>query len=166
MAFALTSPKFQDRAEIPVAYTREGQDVSPPLAWRDAPGGTKSFALVCEDPDAPDPAHPQRTFVHWVVYNLPSTVSSLPEDVHAIRGLPEGARIGANDWHETVYGGPAPPIGRHRYFFRLYALDTVLPDEPGITRAGLERRMRDHVIGTAELVGTYASKKKPRDRAA
>jgi Raf kinase inhibitor-like YbhB/YbcL family protein len=166
MAFSLTSPKFQDQAEIPIEHTREGRDVSPPLLWRDAPAGTRSFALVCEDPDAPDPAHPQRTFVHWILYNLPSSASSLPEDVDAAHALPEGARAGTSDWGEAGYGGPAPPIGRHRYFFRLFALDTTLPDEPGLSRAQLERRMQGHVIATAELVGMYASRKRKHGRAA
>lgn len=157
MAFSLTSSKFQDHAQIPVEHTREGRNVSPPLEWQDAPAETKSLALVCEDPDAPDPAHPQKTFVHWVVYNIPSNTTSLRENIQSSRGLPRGARAGTNDWGQAGYGGPAPPIGRHRYFFRLYALDTMLPDESGLTRAKLDRRMQGHILATAELVGTYQS---------
>ena len=163
MAFSVSSPKFQNHAEIPIEYTREGKNQSPPLDWSDAPPETKSFALVCEDPDAPDPAHPQKTFVHWVVYNIPSNLTSLPEN---IRKFPTGVHMGTNDWGQTGYGGPAPPIGRHRYFFRLYALDTMLPDQSGLTRTKLDRRMNGHIIGTAEVVGTYESTKQRQGRAA
>ncbi|MBK9258466.1 MAG: YbhB/YbcL family Raf kinase inhibitor-like protein [Polyangiaceae bacterium] len=162
MGFTLTSPKFQDHTEIPADYTHEGRDVSPPLDWRDVPAGTQSLALVCEDPDAPDPAHPQRTWVHWILYNIPPDTTSLPENAHIV----PGSQAGTNDWHKLGYGGPAPPIGRHRYFFRLYALDTMLPDKPGLTRSDLSERMRGHVIGTAELIGTYEAKKKKAGRAA
>jgi Raf kinase inhibitor-like YbhB/YbcL family protein len=166
MAFSLTSSKFQNDAEIPIEHTREGRNVSPPLEWHDIPPGTQSLALVCEDPDAPDPAHPQKTFVHWVVYNISNTVSGLPENIQSTRRLPPGAHAGTNDWGQMGYGGPAPPIGRHRYFFRLYALDTMLPDESGLTRAKLDRRMQGHIISTAELVGTYQSTKQKPGRAA
>jgi Raf kinase inhibitor-like YbhB/YbcL family protein len=159
MAFSLTSPKFQDHGEIPIENTREGRNMSPPLEWQDVPPEAKSLALVCEDPDAPDPAHPQKTFVHWVVYNIPINTASLRENIQSTRGLPSGARAGTNDWGQAGYGGPSPPIGRHRYFFRLYALDTMLPDESGLTRAKLERRMQGHILATAELVGTYQSVK-------
>ena len=152
MAFSLTSPKFQDHKEIPVEHTREGRNMSPPLDWQDAPPETKSFALVCEDPDAPDPAHPQKTFVHWVVYNLPVSSTGLAE---ATKSLPAGALEGLNDWQRTGYGGPCPPIGRHRYFHKLYALDTVLPDLKKPNKARLEQAMKGHIVAEAQLIGTY-----------
>lgn len=163
MALSLTSPRFQDHGEIPIEYTREGKDISPPLAWSDVPAGARTLALVVEDPDAPDPAAPQRTVVHWVLYNLPPTSGSLPEDVRR-HGLPESAHAGMNDHGQAGYSGPQPPIGRHRYFFRLFALDEVLPVDPArpLTRGELDRLMRGHVLDTAELVGTFASKRKGR----
>ena len=127
------------------------------LAWSGAPPGTKSYALIVDDPDAPDPKAPQRTWVHWVVYDLPEETTALAED--AARQLPAGARSGTNDWKRTGYGGPCPPIGRHRYFHKLYALDIVLPDLREPTKADLERAMEGHVLEKAELVGTYQKTK-------
>jgi Raf kinase inhibitor-like YbhB/YbcL family protein len=118
------------------------------------PPAAKSLALVVDDPDAPDPAKPQRVWVHWVVYNLPPTTTSLPDAVRP-DSLPAGALNGRNDWNKVGYGGPCPPIGRHRYFHRLYALDVVLPDLHEPTKAALSKAMEGHVLATAELVGTY-----------
>ncbi|MBN1610731.1 MAG: YbhB/YbcL family Raf kinase inhibitor-like protein [Polyangiaceae bacterium] len=147
----LRSSAFSDRGEIPTRYTCTGKNVSPPLAWSDVPSGTRSFALIVDDPDAPDPKAPQRVWVHWVVFDLPPTTTALPE---AVTPLPTPARHGLNDWKRAAYGGPCPPIGRHRYFHKLFALDTVLSlDSP--TRAELERAMQGHILARAELVGTY-----------
>jgi Raf kinase inhibitor-like YbhB/YbcL family protein len=157
MSFTLTSPAFAHNGEIPVGCTCEGADTSPRLEWTGAPAGTKSFALVVDDPDAPDPAAPKRVWVHWVLYNLPADADHLPE---AVADLPAGTLEGKNDWKRTGYGGPCPPIGRHRYFFKLYALDAPLPDLNSPTKAELEQAMRGHIIGTAELVGTYQKAKK------
>jgi len=152
MALAITSMAFADGGAIPPRYTCQGEDVSAPLAWKDLPAGTKSLALIMDDPDAPDPAAPKRTWVHWVLYNLPATAAGLRE---AVDSLPEGTLEGTNDWGRTGYGGPCPPIGRHRYFHKLYALDVVLPDLGEPTKAELEQAMEGHVLAKAELVGTY-----------
>jgi Raf kinase inhibitor-like YbhB/YbcL family protein len=157
MTFSLTSSAFAEGGEIPTRYTCEGQDVSPPLAWSEPPSGTKSLALIVDDPDAPDPKAPKMTWVHWVLYNLPPTAGQLPEAV-APDALPAVTREGLNDWKRTGYGGPCPPIGRHRYFHKLYALDTVLPDLGRPTKAQLETAMQGHVLAQAELVGTYQKK--------
>lgn len=135
-------------------YTCEGRDLSPPLAWSGAPANVKTFALIVDDPDAPDPAKPQRVYVHWVVYNLSATATTLPENASKI-GLPKGAVQGENDWGKREYGGPCPPIGRHRYFFKLYALDIELTGLSSLTKADLERAMKGHVVGSGELIGTY-----------
>jgi len=148
----ITSSAFAHGGAIPRVHTCEGDDVSPPLEWSSVPAEAKSLALVVEDPDAPDPRAPQMTWVHWVLYNLPPGDGGLPEAVHA---APAGALDGMNDWHRTGYGGPCPPIGKHRYFHRLYALDVVLPDLKRPTRAKLDAAMRGHVIAQAELLGTY-----------
>ena len=154
MSFTLRSSSFAANGSIPKHYTCEGDDVSPPLAWSDAPAGTKSFALIVDDPDAPDPQAPRMTWVHWVLYDIPAATTALPEGV-APTALPGGTRQGQNDWKRTGYGGPCPPIGRHRYFHKLYALDTVLPDLGAATKTELERVMQGHVLATAELIGTY-----------
>lgn len=154
MALTITSPSFSHQGQMPRTYTCEGSDVSPPLSWSGVPDGTKSLVLVVDDPDAPDPKAPKMTWVHWVLYNLPATSTGLPEAV-AAAGLPAGTREGVNDWKRTGYGGPCPPIGRHRYFHKLYALDTVLPDLGQPTKADLEKAMRGHVRAQAELIGTY-----------
>lgn len=152
----LTSPAFQNGGEIPAKYTCEGEDIPPPLAWTGVPSGAQSLALIVDDPDAPDPAHPKTTWVHWVVYDIPPGAGSLPEGG---KPLPAGAREGLNDWKRTGYGGPCPPVGRHRYFHKLYALDTVLPDLGAATKGKLEAAMKQHVVGQAELVGTYQKRK-------
>jgi Raf kinase inhibitor-like YbhB/YbcL family protein len=154
MALTLTSPAFSHQGEIPGRYTCEGEDLSPPLAWSEAPEGTKSLALIVDDPDAPDPEAPQMTWVHWVLYDLPASAGGLDEAV-APEALPPGTREGRNDWRRTGYGGPCPPIGRHRYFHKLYALDVVLPDLGAPTKTELEAAMEGHVLARAELMGTY-----------
>jgi Raf kinase inhibitor-like YbhB/YbcL family protein len=145
MPLKLRSPAFDKNAAIPQTHTCDGAGTPPPLEWTGAPDGTKSFALIVDDPDAPDPKAPKRTFVHWVAYDIPGSATSLDGKF----------REGMNDEHGRGYTGPCPPIGRHRYFFKLYALDTVLGDLGEPTKPDLEKAMRDHVLGNAELVGTY-----------
>jgi Raf kinase inhibitor-like YbhB/YbcL family protein len=154
MPLTLTSPAFTHQGPIPARYTCDGDDVSPPLAWAGVPAGARSLALIVDDPDAPDPNAPKRTWVHWVMYNLPARDGSLAEAVDC-GALPTGAREGTNDWPRTGYGGPCPPIGRHRYFFKLYAVDMVLPDLGDATKAKVEKEMQGHVLEKAELMGTY-----------
>lgn len=154
MALTLQSPAFTHQGEIPKRYTCDGEDISPPLTWSGLPQGTRSLALIVEDPDAPDPKAPKMTWVHWVLYNIPPDTTGLPENVDR-RALPPGTLEGLNDWHRTGYGGPCPPIGRHRYLFKLYALDTVLPDLGRPTKAQLEKAMSGHVLEQADLIGTY-----------
>ena len=158
MTFSIESASFTDEGEIPTKHTCEGANVSPPLAWTGAPAGTKSFALVVDDPDAPDPAAPKVTWVHWVLYNLPPTTTHLDQGV-ASAALPAGTLQGKNDWKRTGYGGPCPPIGRHRYFHKLYALDTRLPDLAQPTKDQLLKAMQGHVLAQAELIGTYQKQK-------
>lgn len=154
MAFMLTSPVFEQGQPIPRRYTCEGDDVSPPLEWAGVPEGTKSLALIVDDPDAPDPAAPKRVWVHWVLYDIPVGVSGLAEGVGG-NDLPAGSREGLNDWKKIGYGGPCPPVGRHRYFHRLFALDIVLGDLKHPTKAQLARALNGHMVAEAELVGTY-----------
>ena len=154
MPLTLRSSAFAHGESIPARHTCEGDDRSPSLAWSNVPDGTRSFALIVDDPDAPDPAHPKMTYVHWVLYNLPPLSHGLPEGART-PDLPAGTREGLNDWKRTGYGGPCPPIGRHRYFHKLYALDAVLPDLGTPTKAQLEQAMQGHVIEQAELMGTY-----------
>ncbi len=154
MSLTLSSSSFAAGAEIPKKHTCEGEDASPALAWAGVPAATRSFALIVDDPDAPDPRAPKMTWVHWVLYNLPPTAKGLPEGV-AGHGLPSGTKHGLNDWKRTGYGGPCPPIGRHRYFHKLYALDVMLPDLGRPTKARLEQAMQGHILAHAELVGTY-----------
>ena len=156
MSMTLTSSALAHNGEIPTQYTCEGKDLSPPLAWSGVPAGAKSLALIVDDPDAPDPAAPKVTWVHWVLYNIPASTPGLPE---AVKQLPAGARQGLNDWQRTGYGGPCPPIGRHRYFHKLYALDIALPDPEKPTKANVEAAMKGHVLAQAELVGTYQKRK-------
>jgi Raf kinase inhibitor-like YbhB/YbcL family protein len=153
MALTLTSSAFRPSGKIPSKYTCEGEDVSPPLAIAGVPQGTKSLAFILDDPDAPDPKAPKLVWVHWVVFDLPPGTQSLPENAGS-GALPKGAVAGINDWKRTSYGGPCPPIGRHRYFHKLYALDTTLPAKP-VTKAQLEAAMKGHVLATAELMATY-----------
>jgi len=151
---SIRSPAFADHASMPRRYTAEGENLSPPLEWSGMPPGTKSVALIMDDPDAPDPAAPQRTFVHWVLYQLPVGATALPAGASS-SGLPPGTRQGLNDQDRAQYSGPAPPIGRHRYFIKLYALDRALPELEHPTKARLEAAMDGHVLASAELVGTY-----------
>jgi hypothetical protein len=157
MALALTSTAFEPGGAIPAAYTCQGKNVSVPLAWGGLPAGTRSLALIVDDPDAPDPAAPKMTWVHWVLYNIPPTATGLPEAVEP-KALPAGTLEGRNDWGRTGYGGPCPPVGRHRYFFKLYALDVALPDLGQPDKARLERAMQGHVLVQQQLVGTYAKR--------
>jgi Raf kinase inhibitor-like YbhB/YbcL family protein len=152
----IISSAFNDEGMIPPIYTCEGKDISPPISWSEVPPGTKSLALIVDDPDAPDPAAPKMTWVHWVLYNVPPTSDGLPQ---AVKTLPSGTREGMNDWKRTGYGGPCPPIGRHRYFHKLYALDTLLPDLKQPTKAQLEDAMKGHILSEARLMGTYQKSK-------
>jgi len=150
LSFDLQSPAFGAGAAIPVRYTCDGEDVSPPLQWGDPPAGTQSLALILEDPDAP-----AGTWAHWVLFNLPAAARSLPEGIPSDATRPDGSRHGHNDWGRPGYGGPCPPGGTHRYFFRLYALDTVLDLESGAGREQLLQAMEGHILGQAELMGTH-----------
>lgn len=150
----ITSNAFEGNGPIPKKYTCDGQDVSPPLTWSGIPSTATSLVLIVDDPDAPDPAAPKRTWVHWLLYNLPASAAGLDEAIAASK-LPRGTREGLNDWQRTGYGGPCPPIGRHRYFHKLYVLDIVLPDLGTPTKQQLEQAMKGHVIAQAELIGTY-----------
>jgi Raf kinase inhibitor-like YbhB/YbcL family protein len=151
----IASAAFAANGEIPAAHTCEGDDRAPPLTWSGVPPEAKSLVLIVDDPDAPDPEAPKTTWVHWVVYNLPAGTAGLPEGGR----LPAEARQGVNDWRRAEWGGPCPPIGRHRYFFKLYALDRALPDLNGPTKAALERAMEGHILARAELVGTYQKRR-------
>jgi Raf kinase inhibitor-like YbhB/YbcL family protein len=150
----LTSSAFRDGDQIPRRFTCQGEGVSPPLSWSGIPDRAKTLALIVEDPDAPDPAAPQTTWKHWVLYDIPADVSHLPAGASP-RDLPPGARQGINDWHRTGYGAVCPPVGRHRYFFKLYALDTRLPNLHRPTKAELQETMLGHIVAEAELMGTY-----------
>ena len=154
MALTISSPAFTDGAEMDAKYTCEGQDVSPPLAWSGVPKEAKSLVLIVDDPDAPDPKAPQRVWVHWVLYDLPADATGLAEDANRT-GLPKGTKVGINDWERSDYGGPCPPIGRHRYFHKLYALDTTLADLKDPTKADVVEAMKGHVLAEAQIVGTY-----------
>ena len=158
MTLTITSTAFENQGEIPEKHTCEGQDVSPPLAWSGVPERAKTLVLIVDDPDAPDPAAPKMTWVHWVLYDLPVSARGLAEGVRPA-ALPAGAREGTNDWGRTGYGGPCPPIGRHQYFHKLYALDARLGDLAAPTKATLEQAMKGHVLAHAELVGTYEKQK-------
>jgi len=159
MTLKVTSSAFQQGASIPSQYTCEGKDSSPPLSWSGLPNNTKSVAMIVDDPDAPDPAKPQRVYVHWVVYNIPAQTTSLGENASK-SGMPAGAVQGKNDWGKPEYGGPCPPIGRHRYFFKIYALDTTLTGLKDATKADLEKAMKGHIVDSGELMGTYQKAKK------
>ena len=154
VALTLTSTSFSHNDEIPARHTCDDRDVSPELSWTKIPDGTRSLVLIVDDPDAPDPAAPKMTWVHWMLYNIPSDASGLPEGVGA-KDLPPGTLQGLNDWQRTGYGGPCPPVGSHRYFHKLYALDTLLPNLKHPTKAILEKAMEGHVIAHVELVGRY-----------
>ncbi len=149
----LKSGAFAEGKGIPKRHTCDGPDLSPPLAWSGAPEGTRTFALLCDDPDAP-----RMTWVHWVLFDLPGRLSELPEGVPAKETLPElgGAKQGRNDFGRIGYGGPCPPPGKpHRYFFKLYALGSEMKLGSGARKSALERAMRGHVLGEAALIGTY-----------
>ena len=152
----LSSTAFAQGGDIPRKYTCEGDDIAPALSWSDVPDRIQSLALIVDDPDAPDPAAPTMTWVHWVLVDIPPGATEIPE---GSRPLPEGCRDGLNDWHRTGYGGPCPPVGRHRYFFKLYALDMQLAGLQRPTKAELERAMQGHVLAQAQLVGTYQKHK-------
>lgn len=154
MSMAIDSPSFMHDRPIPERHTCDGADISPALAWSGVPAGAKSLALIVDDPDAPDPAAPRTTWVHWILYNIPPDVGSLAEGV-AAKALPPGTLQGTNDWHRVGYGGPCPPVGKHRYFFKLYALDITLPDLKKPGKAALEKAMQGHVVAQAELIGLY-----------
>jgi hypothetical protein len=156
-SMVIRSTAFAEGAEIPRRYTCEGPDVSPPLEWTGVPSRARSLALVVDDPDAPDPKAPRMTWVHWVLHDMPPDTAGLAEAV-ARDALPPGTRQGVNDWKRTGYGGPCPPIGRHRYYFKLYALDTLLGDLRTPTKPELEAAMKGHVVAEAKLMGTYEKK--------
>ncbi|MEA2078496.1 MAG: YbhB/YbcL family Raf kinase inhibitor-like protein [Pseudomonadota bacterium] len=154
MVLRIHSLAFDHNGEIPSKYTCEGDDMAPPLSWDGIPGGARSLVLIVDDPDAPDPAAPRMTWVHWVLYNLPPDTSGLPEGATSA-DLPPGTEEGINDWTRSGYGGPCPPVGRHRYFHKLYALDTVLEGLNRPSKAQLESAMKGHVLAQGELLGTY-----------
>ena len=154
MTFSLSSETFDHEGNIPAKYTCDGDDLSPQLHWSGIPDTARSLALIVDDPDAPDPAAPRTIWVHWVLYNLPVDGAGLVEAV-ASAALPSGTLQGRNDWQQTGYRGPCPPIGRHRYFFKLYALDTALDLDTGATKAALESAMEGHILVESELMGTY-----------
>ena len=153
MSLTITSTAFTNEGRIPRKYTCEADDTSPPLSWSGVPQGTKSLALIVDDPDAPDPAKPQRVYVHWVLFNIPPGSDGIAEG-GSKGGLPSGAVTGANDWDKQEWGGPCPPIGRHRYFFKLYALDTTL-NLSSAKKKDVEEGMKGHILEQAQLMGTY-----------
>ena len=154
MPMTITSTAFLHNGVVPARHTCDGQDISPQLNWTAPPEGTKSLVLIVDDPDAPDPAAPRMTWVHWVLYNLPPNTTGLPEGV-AAKDLPSATLQGMNDWQRTGYGGPCPPVGSHRYFHKLFALDAMLPDLKHPTKAVLEKAMQGHVLAHSALIGTY-----------
>jgi len=158
MTFNLSSSAFAANGSIPTKYTCEGPGISPPLAWSGAQAGTKSYALIVEDPDAPDPAKPTRVVSHWVAYNIPASTTALAENASKT-GMPAGSAQGSNERVTQGYMGPCPPIGRHRYFFRLFALDTQLQGVNNPKEADLDKAIQGHIVGTAELIGTYQKTK-------
>jgi len=157
MSLMISSSAFAHNGEIPARYSCDGDDISPQINWSGLPSGTKSLVLIVDDPDAPDPAAPKMTWVHWVVYNLPPESTGLPEAVTE-KGLPAGTLQGLNDWKRTRFGGPCPPIGRHRYFHKLYALDILLTDLNNPSKLQLEKAMQGHILEQVEMIGTYQRK--------
>ena len=152
MAFEMSSSAFQEGKSIPQQYTGDGRNISPPLRWGDPPAGTRSLALICEDPDAP-----RGTFTHWVAFNLPAESRELAEGVPGEATLPNGTTQGTNDFGKVGYGGPKPPPGKpHHYFFKLYALDQPVELRPGATKAQLLAAVKGHVLGEAQVMGTFA----------
>lgn len=158
MGIAITSSSFIHKGDIPNKYTCEGQDISPQLSWTNVPSNAKSLVIIVDDPDAPDPNNPKMTWVHWVLYNLPAKDGELTEGISSIN-LPSGTLEGSNDWGNTGYGGPCPPIGTHRYFHKIYALDIVLPNLNSPTKAQLLDAMKNNVIDQAEIIGKYKKHK-------
>jgi Raf kinase inhibitor-like YbhB/YbcL family protein len=150
MDIRITSTAFKEGGTIPRKYTCDGSDISPPLAWSSVPRGTKSLALICDDPDAPG-----KTWVHWVVFNIPADIEALPENVPDQKILSSGAKQGMSDFQKIGYGGPCPPGGTHRYYFKIYALDIKLTSEAGITKAELLKLMKGHILGQGQLMGRY-----------
>lgn len=147
----LTSPAFQHEGKIPDKFSCKGDDISPALEWENPPAGTKSFALICDDPDAP-----MRTWDHWLLFNIPAADREIPEGIPAQREIANGARHGKNSWGRTDYGGPCPPSGTHRYFFKLYALDTLLDLKPGATKKEIKKAMEKHILEETELMGKFS----------
>jgi len=158
MTLTIQSTAFNHNAEIPTRYTCEGDDVAPPLQWQGIPEAACSLVLVVDDPDAPDPEAPKMIWVHWVLFNIPVDAVGLPEAA-ASSDLPTGTKEGLNDWGRTGYGGPCPPIGRHRYFHKLYALDSVLENLNQPSKRQLEAAIQGHIIAEAALIGTYQKQK-------
>jgi Raf kinase inhibitor-like YbhB/YbcL family protein len=151
MSFKLSSTAFQPGGDIPSKYTCSGADVSPALNWTDPPAGTQSFALIADDPDAP-----VGTWVHWVAYDFPAGSRQLPEGVPKTEAVSGGGVQGQNDFHKTGYGGPCPPPGKpHRYYFKLYALDSKLNLKPGATKKAVEQAMAGHILAQAEVMGRF-----------
>jgi len=150
MSMELTSPSFKNGEAIPRKYSCDGQDISPPLRWKNLPDGAASLALIMDDPDAPG-----RTWVHWVLLNLPASMNELPENITSEPELPGGGSQGNNSWNRTGYGGPCPPGGTHRYFFKLYALDTQLELSAGATKEEALKAMEGHILAQGEIMGTY-----------
>jgi Raf kinase inhibitor-like YbhB/YbcL family protein len=150
MTMTITSSAFIEGGMIPREYTCDGSDISPPLAWAGVPEGAKSLALICDDPDAP-----VGTWVHWVLYNIPPSENELPRNMPPERTLKNGARHGVNDFRKYGYGGPCPPGGTHRYYFKIYALDTEPARQPGLTKAELIKAMKGHILAEGQLMGTY-----------
>lgn len=160
LSFIIAAQTFSPQGEIPSKYTCDGRDISPQISWSNIPENTKSLALIVDDPDARDPEDPKMiNYVHWVLYNIPTQSMSLPENVMTNK-LPPGTLEGLNDWGKTGYGGPCPPSGTHHYYFKLYALNTILPDLKHPTKTQLEQNMENHIIEMTELVGTYKLQKK------
>jgi Raf kinase inhibitor-like YbhB/YbcL family protein len=157
MSLALSSKVFTHRGDIPSKYTCEGDDIAPPLHFEGVPENARSLVLIVDDPDAPDPNAPKMTWVHWVLYNIPSDTTGLPAGA-AFSDLPPGTQEGINDWGRTGYGGPCPPVGRHRYFFKLYALDTLLKLKGRPTKAEIEAAIKGHIVEKYELIGLYRKK--------
>ena len=151
MTLKVTSTAFSDGEMIPSKYTADGQDISPPLAWEGLPESTQSVAIINDDPDAP-----MGTWVHWLVWNIPPTVSNLAENAPPDKQWPDGTRQGTTDFGRIGYGGPAPPSGTHRYFFKVYALDTMLDLPDGATKPELEKAMKGHILAEGQLVGKYS----------
>jgi Raf kinase inhibitor-like YbhB/YbcL family protein len=154
MEISIMSSAFENAGQIPTKYTCDGENVSPPLSWKNLPSGTKSIAIINDDPDAP-----MGTWVHWVIYNIPANSSGLPENIKPLEKLPDGTMQGRNSWGKIGYGGPCPPSGTHRYFFKIYALDKVLELKPGATKEELLKAMKGHIIGEGQFYGKYSRKR-------